>query len=105
MERLKDNVTGKEIARPIVHTKPIRNISQEIMAAFSDCTTAEKELVKHLADLLGKCLVVVPEQRITPEEALTHPFFTTKIATQPAVGAASPSHTDPAPPTSPSQIQ
>lgn len=37
-------------------------------------TEANKDLVL-FKDLLDKCLIIDPERRITPEEALRHPFF------------------------------
>eukprot|EP01120_Amphizonella_sp_Union-15-10_P011619 TRINITY_DN4976_c0_g1_i3.p1 TRINITY_DN4976_c0_g1~~TRINITY_DN4976_c0_g1_i3.p1 ORF type:complete len:120 (+),score=5.16 TRINITY_DN4976_c0_g1_i3:60-419(+) len=53
-----DKVTGKEIVKEV---------------------TEEKQMVLQLADLINACLEINPAKRITPEQALKHPLFTTKI--------------------------
>jgi serine/threonine-protein kinase PRP4 len=80
LEHVKDIATGKDIARALLFNKPTRNITEEILDSFSDCNATERELVSHLADLVHKCLTILPEQRITPEEALQHPFFAKSAA-------------------------
>eukprot|EP01125_Pyxidicula_operculata_P018367 TRINITY_DN651_c0_g1_i7.p1 TRINITY_DN651_c0_g1~~TRINITY_DN651_c0_g1_i7.p1 ORF type:complete len:493 (+),score=88.38 TRINITY_DN651_c0_g1_i7:230-1708(+) len=76
IERSIDVVTGKEIIKPILMSaKPSRNISKEIQACFPDPDEKEKELVKRLVDLIEKSIHPDPTKRITPEQAMEHPFF------------------------------
>jgi len=89
METIKDPVSGKLIAKLITFgAKTSRNIGAELTESFLNCSAADKELVPLLADLIDRCLAVVPENRITPEDALLHPFFT-KQATTPTTTASS----------------
>ena len=37
---------------------------------------AETRELNHFVDLLERCLTLNPDKRITPTEALRHPFFT-----------------------------
>jgi len=95
MERVRDPVSGKDIAIPRTFgAKPIRNITKELLDSFSDCSASDKELAPLLADLIDRCLLAVPELRITPEEALQHTFFT-KQTIVPTTGQSSVSPTPP----------
>jgi serine/threonine-protein kinase PRP4 len=38
----------------------------------------ESRDLNHFVDLLERCLALNPDKRITPSEALKHPFFSTK---------------------------
>jgi len=51
-----------------------------------ELTDEEKKKVLQLKDLLEKCLALDPSRRMTPEEALKHPFIDyniTKFAVDP----------------------
>eukprot|EP01117_Protostelium_nocturnum_P009835 TRINITY_DN3505_c3_g1_i5.p1 TRINITY_DN3505_c3_g1~~TRINITY_DN3505_c3_g1_i5.p1 ORF type:complete len:640 (+),score=297.15 TRINITY_DN3505_c3_g1_i5:166-2085(+) len=68
-----DKVTGKEFAKPTQILKPTRDIKKELLAVVE--TTEEKRMAVQLGDLLSKIFVMDPSLRITPEEALKHPFI------------------------------
>jgi len=40
-----------------------------------NATTEEMKKIKNFVDLLDKCLVLDPKGRLTPEDALKHPFI------------------------------
>lgn len=61
--------------------KPTRDLRTRIMAASSGMDEAEVRHLNHFYDLLDRCLAVNPDKRITPSEALRHPFFQEKIGT------------------------
>lgn len=43
--------------------------------AASKMSEEEKKLIISFIDLLDKCLALEPTRRITPREALAHPFI------------------------------
>jgi len=45
------------------------------MPASSKMNDEEKKLIISFTDLLDKCLALDPMRRITPREALAHPFI------------------------------
>lgn len=45
------------------------------MSASKGLTEAETKELTLFADLLDRCLALNPEKRITPAEALKHPFI------------------------------
>lgn len=73
-----DRITGKDITRLINFTKPTRDLKSRLLAAGSGrkgMLDAEVKEVNLFADLLDRCLALNPEKRITPLEALKHPFI------------------------------
>jgi len=73
-EEMVNNATGEVLVRMRNFTeKPTRDMKAEILSC---CGAAdEKAQVLQFCDLLDKCMVLDPKKRITPEEALRHPFF------------------------------
>jgi len=61
-------------------TKPTRDLRTRLMTASSGMDDAEVRQLNHFHDLLDRCLNLNPEKRITPAEALKHPFFTDRVA-------------------------
>jgi len=49
------------------------------MAASSGMSDAETKELNLFYDLLDRCLNINPDKRITPHEALKHPFFTSRV--------------------------
>lgn len=52
---------------------------------------AETKELNHFIDLLERCLALNPDKRITPLEALKHPFFGQAVAAT-AAGPSASSH-------------
>ena len=65
--------------RTLAMVKPTRDLRTRLMAASSGMSDAEAKQLNLFYDLLDRCLNLNPEKRITPSEALRHPFFTDKV--------------------------
>jgi len=59
--------------------KPTRDLRTRLMAASSGMDDAETKELNLFHDLLDRCLALNPDKRITPIEALKHPFFTSRV--------------------------
>lgn len=55
--------------------KPTRDLRTRLMAASSGMDEVEAKHLNQFHDLLDRCLALNPDKRITPAEALKHPFF------------------------------
>ncbi|KAI0927771.1 hypothetical protein AcV7_009483 [Taiwanofungus camphoratus] len=72
----KDRVTSADVIRQVHITKPSRDLRQRLMPPTSvKLKDDEGKLLTSFVDLLDKCLVLDPARRITPKEALVHPFI------------------------------
>ena len=67
-----DSVTGKEVAKLLNIQKPVRELRQRV---GNTASAGEAALLASFVDLLGRCLELSPEKRITPAEAFRHPFI------------------------------
>ena len=57
-------------------TKPPRDLRQRLVPPSSvKLKDEESKLLLSFVDLLDKCLALDPSKRITPKEALVHPFI------------------------------
>ncbi|CAD6503578.1 BgTH12-03238 [Blumeria graminis f. sp. triticale] len=70
-----DKLTGKDTVRILSFSKPSRDLRTRLSSASKGLTEAETKELALFADLLDRCLVLNPEKRITPTEALKHPFI------------------------------
>ncbi|KAK8194820.1 kinase-like domain-containing protein [Phyllosticta capitalensis] len=70
-----DKVTNKDVVRMVNFTKPTRDLKSRLIGSSKGLTDAELKEVNLFHDLLDKCLSLNPEKRITPYEALRHPFI------------------------------
>ncbi|KAI0713748.1 kinase-like protein [Earliella scabrosa] len=71
-----DRVTGSDVVRKVHVTKPTRDLRQRLMPPSSvKLQDEESKLLVSFVDLLDKCLALDPAKRITPKEALVHPFI------------------------------
>ncbi|KAI0738089.1 kinase-like protein [Daedaleopsis nitida] len=71
-----DRVTGLDAVRKVHVTKPSRDLRQRLMPSSSvKLKDEESKLLVSFVDLLDKCLALDPSKRITPKEALVHPFI------------------------------
>ena len=60
--------------------KPTRDIKTRIMEASSAGVTEEEgRLLLAFIEFLDRCLMLSPDRRMTPKEALAHPFITGKV--------------------------
>ncbi|TFY81592.1 hypothetical protein EWM64_g2421 [Hericium alpestre] len=72
----KDRVTGGDVMRTIHVAKPARDLRQRLMPSASvQLKDDERKLLMSFVDLLDKCLALDSARRITPKEALVHPFI------------------------------
>lgn len=55
--------------------KPSRDLRTRLTSASKGLTEAESKELTLFTDLLDRCLALNPEKRITPIEALKHPFI------------------------------
>lgn len=75
-----DKALGKTNVRTMAVVKPTRDLRTRLTVASSDMSDAESRDLNHFIDLLDRCLALNPDKRITPSEALKHPFFVGKAA-------------------------
>ncbi|EPQ50700.1 kinase-like protein [Gloeophyllum trabeum ATCC 11539] len=73
----KDRVTGADVIRKVHIAKPARDLRARLMPATSAAKLKDDEsrLLTSFVDLLDRCLMLDPARRITPKEALAHPFI------------------------------
>ncbi|KAH8164670.1 hypothetical protein CIB48_g3564 [Xylaria polymorpha] len=64
--------------RTLAIVKPTRDLRTRLMAASGGMTDSESRDLNNFIDLLERCLALNPDKRITPLEALKHPFFLSK---------------------------
>ncbi|KAI8973761.1 kinase-like domain-containing protein, partial [Mycotypha africana] len=75
-----DRVTKNEVVKKMTIIKPTKDVKSRILSATTPgMSDEENRLVMAFIDLLDKCLALSPEKRLTPHEALYHPFITGKI--------------------------
>ncbi|KAL2066930.1 hypothetical protein VTL71DRAFT_1354 [Oculimacula yallundae] len=70
-----DKLTGKDMVKTLTFAKPSRDLRTRLMSASKGLTEVETKDLALFADLLDRCLALNPEKRITPTEALKHPFI------------------------------
>ncbi|EAU80755.2 CMGC/DYRK/PRP4 protein kinase [Coprinopsis cinerea okayama7 len=72
----RDRLTGSDITRKIHIQKPTRDLRARLMPSSSvKLNDEETKMLANFIDLLDKCLMLDPARRITPREALSHPFI------------------------------
>ncbi|KAF2398330.1 serine/threonine protein kinase prp4 [Trichodelitschia bisporula] len=71
----KDSVTGRDVVRMINFKAPTKDLKSKIMKTSKGLDDTELKDLNLFVDLLDKCLALNPEKRITPMEALKHPFI------------------------------
>ena len=72
-----DKVTERIVTKVVdVKAKPVRDLRSRLIPKDKRMNEQERKDLEQFADLLDKCLDLRPEKRITPAEALKHPFIT-----------------------------
>ncbi|EPY51341.1 CMGC/DYRK/PRP4 protein kinase Prp4 [Schizosaccharomyces cryophilus OY26] len=69
-----DPVTGQQTQKVLNFSKPVRDIKSRLKDVLAS-TNEEVVIQKDFILLLEQCLELNPEKRITPKQALKHPFF------------------------------
>ena len=67
---------AQDVVRTLTYTQPTRDLKSLLLT--DSRSTASEEAARQLkafVDLLDQSLVLNPEKRITPEDALRHPFL------------------------------
>ncbi|KAL1853974.1 hypothetical protein VTK73DRAFT_8861 [Phialemonium thermophilum] len=75
----RDKVLNKTTLKTLPLIKPTRDLRTRLMAASAGMNDAETRELNQFIDLLERCLALNPDKRITPWEALKHPFFTQRL--------------------------
>jgi serine/threonine-protein kinase PRP4 len=71
-----DKTTGRTITKLIdIKAKPVRDLRSRLMPKGKRIDEQERKELELFLDLLDKCLDLRPDKRITPTDALKHPFF------------------------------
>ena len=71
-----DRTTGRIITKLIdIKAKPVRDLRSRLIPKGKRLEEQERKELELFLDLLDKCLDLRPEKRITPVEALKHPFL------------------------------
>ncbi|OLL23014.1 Serine/threonine-protein kinase prp4, partial [Neolecta irregularis DAH-3] len=71
-----DRHTGKILVKTCNFSKPVKDLKSKLIGSNSpDLSTQDLKLLNNFVDFLDKCLNLLPEKRITPKEALIHPFI------------------------------
>jgi serine/threonine-protein kinase PRP4 len=66
----------QDVVRKVHISKPTRDLRTRLMPPSSEkMKEDERKLLMSFVDLLDRCLVLDPARRITPKEALVHPFL------------------------------
>ncbi|BEI94822.1 uncharacterized protein CcaverHIS019_0704030 [Cutaneotrichosporon cavernicola] len=74
-----DRITGADVVKTVVISKATRDLRSRLMPSSSvqaKMGVDELKQLQQFVDLLDKCLMLDPVRRISPREALLHPFVT-----------------------------
>jgi serine/threonine-protein kinase PRP4 len=61
--------------KTVAVTKPVKDIKTRLTTDLSKQDEEERRMVLNFVDLLEKCLQLGADKRLTPREALSHPFI------------------------------
>ncbi|KAJ7700678.1 kinase-like domain-containing protein [Mycena rosella] len=69
--------SGNDVVRKVHISKPARDLRARLLPSGGAARLGEEEtnVLLHFVDLLDRCLALDPARRITPREALAHPFI------------------------------
>ena len=81
-------------SRVLVKSIPINSVIRDLKAELREASpegmsSEEKVSLSHLADFIDRCLAVDPQKRLTPAEALLHPFVASSASSSPSSSSAS----------------
>ncbi|KAG9016369.1 U4/U6 small nuclear ribonucleoprotein prp4 [Tulasnella sp. 427] len=71
-----DKLTGTDITRTVFIQNPARDLKARLVPpSVAKSNDEEARTLLSFVDLLDKCLVLDPSKRLTPRDALAHPFI------------------------------
>lgn len=71
-----DKVTGRAVVRMVdIKAKPVRDLRSRLIPKDKRMNEQERKELDLFVDLLDKCLDLRPDKRISPNDALKHPFI------------------------------
>jgi serine/threonine-protein kinase PRP4 len=71
-----DKLTGRTVTKMVdIKAKPVKALRERLVPRGKRMDEQERKEVELFADLLDKCLDLRGDKRITPSEALRHPFI------------------------------
>ena len=73
--REEDRLSGRTVTKIMDFKKPTRDLRSRIIPKGKKMDDTERKEIELFLDLLDKCLDLRPEKRITPGDALRHPFI------------------------------
>jgi len=71
----KDSVTFQELVKVVTVHKPMVDLRAKLLNSSAKDEFKNHTKVLQLHDFLEKCLILNPEKRLNPEDALKHPFL------------------------------
>jgi len=73
----KDKTTGQDTIRRVMLSKPVEDLRARILPSHvaKQMRDSELKLTQNFVDFLNRTLELDPAKRITPKEALSHPFL------------------------------
>lgn len=75
-----DKMTGRDTVKMLAFAKPVRDLRTRLLSASKGLSEVEMKELNLFTDLLDRCLALNPAKRLTPNEALKHPFLLRPIA-------------------------
>jgi serine/threonine-protein kinase PRP4 len=71
-----DKLTGRTVTKMIdIKAKPVRDLRSRLIPKDKRINEQERKELELFVDLLDRCLDLRPDKRITPTDALKHPFI------------------------------
>jgi serine/threonine-protein kinase PRP4 len=80
MHHVLTHPSQQEVVKMLMISKPVRDLRTRLLSASKGLTDVETKELNLFVDLLDRCLALNPEKRITPAEALRHPFIMRTVA-------------------------
>ncbi|KAJ7753423.1 kinase-like domain-containing protein [Mycena maculata] len=73
----REKASGNDVIRKVHISKPARDLRARLIPSGGATRLGDEEtsVLIHFVDLLDRCLALDPARRITPREALAHPFI------------------------------
>jgi serine/threonine-protein kinase PRP4 len=71
-----DKLAADQVSIKVVSiTKPLKDMRARLLKNTNELREGDKEMLLQFVDFLDRCLALSPDKRLTPKEALQHPFL------------------------------